>query len=111
MSDKPVDKTRAELAVNYLANTDAQLAELKTDARRAELRIKKTKAAIFLTSSGNIEERKATSETDNETKLAEEDWLAAEQKYEELKNRRDSAELVFEMWRSLNSARTKGIVV
>ena len=111
MSDKPVDKNRAELAVNYLAHTDAQLAELKTDARRAELRIKKTKAAIFLTSSGNIEERKATSETDNETKLAEEDWLKCEHKYEELKNRRDSAELVFEMWRSLNSARTKGIVV
>lgn len=111
MTDKPIDKDRAEAAVNYLARTDAELAELKTDARRAELRVKKTKAAIFLTSSGNIEERKATSETDNETKLAEEDWLKYEQKYEELKNRRDSAELVFEMWRSLNSARTKGMVI
>lgn len=111
MTDKPIDKNRAELAVNFLAHTDAQLAELRTDARRAELRVKKTKAAIFLTSSGNIEERKATSEVDNETKLAEEDWLKCEQQYEEMKNRRDTAELVFEMWRSLNSARTKGVIV
>ena len=49
--------------------------------------------------------------TDNETKLAEEDWLVCEQKYEEMKNRRDTAVLVWEHWRSLNSARTKGIIV
>jgi len=111
MSDRPIDRDRAEAAVNFIAKTDSELARLKTDARRAELRVKKTKAAIFLTSDGNIEKRKATSETDNESKLAEADWLTCEEKFETLRNQRDSAELVFEMWRSLNSARTKGIVV
>jgi len=111
MSDKPIDRNRAETAIHYLANTDAKLAELKTDAKRAELRVKKTRAAIFLTSDGSVEQKKAIAETDNETKMAEENWLAAEQKYEDLRNRRETAVLVWEHWRSINSARTKGVVI
>ena len=108
---KPIDKARAESALNFLIETDEEFAVSKTEAKRAELFLKKTKAAIFLTSKGSVEAKKAEAEVARETEDAEKAYLDAEQDYETLRNRRDSATLVWEHWRSLNSARKQGIIV
>lgn len=111
MTDKPIDRERAEKALHYLASTDEPVAVLKIDTERTDLNRTRIKAAIFDHADGNIEERKAISLNDNETKVADESYFATKLKYETLKNRRESAVLFWEHWRSLNSARTKGIVL
>lgn len=108
---KPIDKERAERALNFLIESDEEFAIAKTEARRAELLLKKTKAAMYLRGSGSVEARKAEAETAQQTENAERAYLDAEQDYETLKNRRDSATLVWEHWRSLNSARKQGMIV
>ena len=108
---KPIDKERAEGALNFLIETDEEFATAKTNAKRGELYLKKTKAAIFLANKGSVEARKALAEIDEKTSMAERSYLDAEQDYETLKNRRDSATLVWEHWRSLLSARKLGQIV
>ena len=102
---------RAERALTFLIESDEQFAVMKTEARRAELHLKKAKAAKFLTATGNIEARKAMAEMAPFVLDAEKAWLDAEQDYETLRNRRDSATLLWEHWRSLNSARKQGMIV
>ena len=108
---RTIDKERAEGALNFLIESDEQFAVMKTEAKRAELFLKKTKAAIFLTAKGSVEAKKAEAEVAKETEDAEKAWLEAEQDYETLKNRRDTATLVWEHWRSLLSARKQGTIV
>ena len=108
---KEINKERAEGALNFLIESDEEFATAKTEAKRAELYLKKSKAARFLTSKGSVEARKALAETDGQTGMAERAWLEAEQDYETLRNRRDTATLVWEHWRSLLSARKQGTIV
>ena len=111
MDGRPIDKARAEGALNFLIESDEEFAIAKVEAKRAELYLKKTKAAIFLTDKGSVEARKAGAEVAKETEDAEKAWLDAEQDYETLRNRRDSATLLWEHWRSLLSARKQGTIV
>jgi len=108
---KEINKTRAEGALSFLIESDESFAIAKVEAKRAELYLKKTKAAIFLTLKGSVEAKKAGAEIAKETEDAEKAWLDAEQDYETLRNRRDSATLLWEHWRSLLSARKQGTIV
>lgn len=109
--DRPIDAARAEMAINYLARTDEPAAELKVDTERADLNRTKVKAAIFTHADGTVEDRKAISLNDNESIVADERYFETKLKYETLKNRRSTAVLVWEHWRSKNSAMKQGIVV
>ncbi len=109
--DKPIDKERAEGALNFLIGSDEQFADFQVEVDRSDLAMKRTKDALFHTGSGGVEARKAKANLAEEAIAAEERWLDAKQDYLTLKNRRGSATLLWEHWRSLLSARKQGTIV
>jgi len=105
-----VSDERLETALSRLAKTDALSAELHMKAERAEFKAKAVKDAIFLRSEGAVAERQAKAGISDEYTAAMEDYFAAVQAYDTIKNERAREVLVIEVWRSLNSARNKGLL-
>jgi hypothetical protein len=93
-------------ALEYLKTTDDKHAELQHEARRAEFAYKKTIDAGFLLEEGNVEERKASARV-----RAEEIYLGymeTQRKADEIKNRRDTAQLSIDYIRSIMANRRQG---
>lgn len=105
-----IDDTRLETALKKLAQTDGPIADLHADVERAEFRAKAIKDAIFLRSEGSVAERNAIAGTHPEYGAAMETYFAALQAHDTMKNERGREVLVIDVWRSLSSARTKGII-
>ena len=106
-----ISTKRMDLALHYLAETDAQCAELRANHARAEYMAKSVRNAIFAASDGTVADRNAAAENSpeyEEAKLAE---FQAFQEYEAMKNKRATESIVIDVWRSLNSARNKGQIV
>ena len=99
---------RADKAANFLADTDNQIAELKVKHERDKRKAKREWSAIFLRMDGSVEARKAQAEIhpEYETSVAAE--MTSLLEYEKLKNRRDTAQIVIEFWRSWNKATQEG---
>lgn len=100
-----ITQERMEQALAYLSDTDEDCAALRADVERAEFKAKRTKAAVFTISDGSVADRNAVAETSNETATAYEQYFAALQKFDAMKNKRATESIVFEAWRSLNSNR------
>jgi uncharacterized membrane protein len=109
-----MDKAReqAEKALHYLSTTDQEVVALERQYKDLEQAYKETKAAIIKTSAGKSEGiKKAEAETHPASREA---WVKAQdawQAWRNLYNRRESATRRWEDWRSLNSARAKGVTV
>jgi hypothetical protein len=101
---------RLDEALAKLAETDAAVAELHANVERAEFRSKAIKDAIFLRSEGSVAERNAIAGTHPEYSAAMETYFAALQAHDTMKNERSREVLVVDVWRSLSSARTKGVI-
>ena len=99
-----------EAALKRLAQTDDLAAELHTKTERAEFKAEAIKDASFLRQTGNVEERKAAARQSSEYEAAMEDYFGALQAYEALRNERTRKVIVIDVWRSLNSARNKGLL-
>lgn len=99
-----------EAALKRLAATDDLSAELHTRVERAEFKAKAVKSAMFLRSDGNGLQRAALAETSDEYKAAMDDYFTALQAHEALRNERARKIIVIDVWRSLNSARNKGLL-
>lgn len=100
---KPITQERMEEALDYLLETDVSCAAAKADMEREEFKAEAIKDAIFLRSSGNVEERKALSKTHPEYAIAKNKHFDAIKTYESIRNRRSTEEIVWETWRSINS--------
>jgi hypothetical protein len=105
-----VTDERLETALGRLAKTDAMSAELHMRVERAEFKAKAVKDAVFLRSDGTAGERSAKAGTAEDYTTAMDEYFAALQAYETMKNERSREVLVIEVWRSLNSARNKGLL-
>lgn len=105
-----ISDERMEKALKYLATTDEEAAEAKTQVSRAEYLAKRVRARQFLLAEGNIEVRKATAETSQEASSADEELANAILAYEKIRARRTTEELVIEVWRSLGANRRAGNV-
>lgn len=105
-----INDERLEAALKKLAQTDAPIAKLHADVERAEFRSKAIKDAIFLRSEGSVAERNAIAGTHPEYGAAMESYFAALQSHDTMKNERSREVLVVDVWRSLSSARTKGVI-
>jgi hypothetical protein len=105
-----IDDERLETALKRLAKSDALVAELHMKAERAEFKAKATKDAIFLRSEGSVAERNALAGTSEDYALAMESYFTALQAHDTLKNERSREVLVIDVWRSLNSAKGKGLI-
>ncbi len=105
-----ITEDRMTEALTYLCDTDESCASLKTDVERADYRSDAIKDAIFLREEGSIAERQAKSKTHSEYVIAKEKYFDALQKYESMKNKRSTENIVFECWRSLYSGMKKGVI-
>lgn len=103
-----IDEAKMERALHHLAKTDDEYARAKMDLERAEILRKRTRSRVFLTEAGTVAERNAAAETSDDVGTADDAYIAAIGKYEGLKASRQRAELIIEVWRSLNAARRRG---
>ena len=103
-----IDEAQMEKSLHHLADTDDEYARAKMDLERAEILRKRTRARVFQTGEGTVAERNAAAETSEEVGVADDAYIAAIGKYEGLKASRQRAELIIEVWRSLNAARRRG---
>lgn len=110
MSQMIITNERLEDALKKLAVTDAPVADLHADVERADYRAKAVKDAIFLRSEGSVAERNAIAGTHPEYSASMEKYFDALAKHETMKNERSREMLIVDVWRSLSSARTKGLI-
>jgi hypothetical protein len=106
-----IDDDRLERALKKLAQTDAPMAQLVAEVERTEFKAKAMKEAIFLRiDGGSVAERQAKAVTSAEYAEAMDAYFAALQAREAMRNERSKEVIVIECWRSLSSARTKGMI-
>lgn len=93
--------------MEFLAETDIPFAEAKTNLLRAEILAKRARARIFVSGAGSVEQRKADAETHEEVIAVDDGLCAASLEFEALKARRSRAEIVIDVWRSIEASRRK----
>src|SRR5271168_468549 len=96
-----------EAAMEFLAETDEKYAEIKTLVLRCEILSKRARARIFLTVDGGVELRKAKAETHGEVCAADDTYIEAMREFETLKARRSRAEILIDVFRTLEASRRK----
>ena len=101
---------RAEKAIDYLASTDRQIAELRVKWEKDKRETKRTWSAIYLRVTGTVDERKAQAETHDKHQTAVAAEMTSLLEYEKLRNERDSARDLVDFWRSYNKAVNEGNV-
>jgi len=94
--------------MDCLLETDVKCAALGADVERLEFKVKRTKAAVFLLSTGSVAERNALAETHENTEKAHAEYCKALEEFNAMRNKRATETIVFEAWRSLNSNRRQG---
>lgn len=106
-----IDQVRAEKALDYLAHSDEMCAKARSYMLGLERQEKTILSIEILKSQGSsVQEREAQARTSENYK----DWMVkyegAVYDFEVLRNRRTTAELLIEFWRSLNANRRGGNV-
>lgn len=102
-----IDQARMEAAMTFLAETDDKYAEAKADLLRQEILVKRVRARIFAASDGPVEARKAAAEGHGEVLQADDALIAATVVFESLKARRSRAEILIDVFRTLEASRRK----
>jgi len=98
-------------AVDYLVDTDAEFARATAYASFSEDKKKTVLATLMAGQPGSISARKMNAEASPEYLKACEDARDAIMDREILRNRRKSAELVVEVWRTMSANQRKGNVL
>ena len=93
--------------MRYLAETDETYAVEKAAVERSEILRKRARARIFLTTDGTIPERNAQAETHPDVLATDDEYISSVKAYETLRAKRQRAELVIEVWRSMEATRRK----
>jgi hypothetical protein len=96
-----------EAAMDFLAETDISYAEAKTLLMKTEILCKRTRSRVFVTQEGSVEARKAAAEVHKDVIEADDTYIAATLEYETIKARRSRAEIVIDVWRSIEASRRK----
>ena len=97
-------------AVDYLVATDESAAKAKALVAFLEDKKKTVKATIMADLDGSISSREVVAHASETYKQACEDYRDAVYEFELLKNRRKSAELVVEVWRTESANQRTGNV-
>jgi|ERR1700752_4368517 len=103
-----ISDERCAKALHYLATTDEDAAELKTQVARMEYLVDLARKKEFLIADGNIEVRKALAESSENVKQAHENYLTALLSFEKIRSKRVTEELITQVWRSVNANRRQG---
>lgn len=106
-----ISEERMEKALGFLARTDEQAAELKTQVLRKEYLIDLMRKRMFIIADGtSVEQRKAVAEISGEVQDSIGEYLSATLEWEKVKAKRATEELIVEAWRSVNANRRQGNV-
>jgi hypothetical protein len=103
-----VSDSRRDRALTFLAETDSEVAELEGDVMRKEYMLDLVKDRAFLVADGNNAARQAKANTAADTLRAHEEWVQALVASKRMKAKRETERVVWETWRSENSARKAG---
>jgi hypothetical protein len=96
-----------EAAMQYLAETDDKYALAKADLLRTEILAKRARARVFMTGEGSVEARKAAAEGHSEVIAVDDALVEATVTFETLKARRSRAEILIDVYRTLEASRRK----
>ena len=94
-------------ALEFLALSDEDFAMAKTNLLRSEILSKRVRARVFVETEGGVEVRKAKAEGHVDVVTADESLCASTLDFETLKAKRSRAEIVIEVWRSVNASQRK----
>lgn len=103
-----ISEDRMQKALTYLAETDEECADLRTEMARSELKAKRTRAAVLKLSEGTSVQREALADTSPETEAAWEEHFKAYRAFHAMNNKRATEAVVIDTWRSLNANRRQG---
>lgn len=95
--------------MQFLAVTDEDFATAKTEMLRAKLLIKRAEAREFLLAKGNNAEREAQTVVSDDVGDAENKYIEWVKLYENLLAKRQRAEIVIDVFRTLEASRRKSI--
>ena len=102
---------KAEQALEYLRESETELARLKAGHQAEKERLKIVLASLELDAPEATQVAKTRwALASDEYKQALTDWQEFMESYYEVEARRKRAELTIEMWRSYNSAQSKGLI-
>jgi hypothetical protein len=96
-----------EAAMDFLATSDDDFGAAKAQLLRSEILAKRVRARVFVAEEGPIELRKAKAENHPEVIAADEALIGWTLDFEKLKAKRQRAELLIDVWRSVESSRRK----
>ena len=105
-----MNEDTVEKALKYLAETDQSHANAKALVKALENGLKVARSVQFLKADGTMAEKEAKSYASSEYLDANEKFQDAWADFQLLENKRERAVLTIDVWRSLNSARTKGVL-
>ena len=96
-----------EAAMEFLADTDDKFAHCKTEMLRSEILVERAKARIFLQLEGNNDERKNGAKISSHVTDMEDVYIKWIEEYEGLRAKRQRAELLIDVWRTIEASRRK----
>lgn len=105
-----IDQDKAEKALNYLASTDEEFAELKREKLILEKSEKRILGIGFCNADGTAGERTAKSYKTGEYNEWLESFGQVTEKFELVKAKRERAHITIDFWRTLEASRRKGHV-
>ena len=102
------DENEVEKSLKYLATTDEAYAKSTARVKALEYEVKTIKALAFLDAQGTVGERTAISEASSAFRAWINDYENAFADMKIMETKRKRAELVIDVWRSLNASRRQG---
>ena len=103
-----IDRARMEQALDFLATTDEEYAQLRTNVKRCEYLLKRKEAIAYVSHDGTVKERKVRSRLDAEVQAAYDSHTDSMELFERISAKRQTEALIIEIWRSLESSRRLG---
>lgn len=95
-------------SLEYLADTDETCAQAKASMKYYEHHLKTVKALDFLDATGTQKDRESQAYAGNNYDKCKQAYRDAVFEYEKYNNKRKTAELTIEVWRSQNANRRNG---
>ena len=96
-----INESRMEAALEFLASTDKDCAELKAQVSRLEYACKLARARMFLVSEEkSVEAKKADAERSHDVQEAEDRLAEGIAAFESMKAQRTTAEITCDLWRT-----------
>lgn len=93
--------------MNFLAETDETFADAKTELLRSEIICKRVRSRCFVAGEGSVEMRKASADIHPEAIAADDVYCHNTLAFEALKARRGRAEILIDVFRTLEASRRK----